>query len=66
MRNQLDVSTVLHPLHGQQLTETTDPSLYYHGGDVRMARFFSRFIALQIQAQVLGQPLKPYTDSSAN
>lgn len=39
-----------------------DPNLYYHGGDVRMARFFSRFIALQIQADVLGQPLVPYLD----
>lgn len=39
-----------------------DPNLYYHGGDVRMARFFSRFIALQIQADVLGQPMVPYLD----
>lgn len=39
-----------------------DPNLYYHGGDVRMARFISRFIALQIQAEVLGQPLQPYRD----
>ncbi|KAK5174270.1 uncharacterized protein LTR77_001350 [Saxophila tyrrhenica] len=38
------------------------PNLYYHGGDVRMARFFSRFLALQIQADVLGQPLVPYLD----
>ncbi|KAK5113297.1 hypothetical protein LTR85_010914 [Meristemomyces frigidus] len=36
------------------------PHLYYHGGDVRMARFFSRFIALQIQADVLGKPLQQY------
>lgn len=62
MQSQLDVSTPLNPLRGQKLTETTDPNLYYHGGDVRMARFFSRFIALQVQAHVLGQPLKPYTD----
>lgn len=38
-----------------------DPALYYHGGDVRMARFYSRFIALSIQADVLGQPLALYT-----
>lgn len=40
----------------------TDPNLYYHGGDVRMARFFSQFIALQIQADVLGYPMQPYLD----
>jgi hypothetical protein len=44
------------------LTLSLDPNLYYHGGDVRMARFFSRFIALQIQADVLEQPLVPYID----
>ncbi|KAK4554762.1 hypothetical protein LTR86_008264 [Recurvomyces mirabilis] len=39
------------------------PNLYYHGGDVRMGRFFSRFIALQIQAEVLlGKPMERYTD----
>ncbi|KAK3111116.1 hypothetical protein LTR53_013950 [Teratosphaeriaceae sp. CCFEE 6253] len=36
--------------------------LYYLGGDVRMARFFSTFVALQIQADVLGTPLRRYTD----
>ena len=39
-----------------------DPNLYYFGGDVRMARFFSRFLALQIQADALGKPLVPYLD----
>lgn len=39
-----------------------DPNIYYHGGDVRMARFFSQFIALQIQADVLGHPMQPYLD----
>lgn len=39
-----------------------DPHLYYHGGDIRMGRFFSRFIALQIQADVLGKPLKQYLE----
>ncbi|KAK5706279.1 hypothetical protein LTR97_001266 [Elasticomyces elasticus] len=38
------------------------PSLYYHGGDIRMGRFFSRFVALQIQADVLGKPFQRYTD----
>ena len=36
------------------------PNLYYHGGDTRMGRFFSRFIALQIQADVLGKPMERY------
>lgn len=40
----------------------SDPNLYYHGGDVRMARFFSRFVALQIQADVLGRPMEPYLE----
>ncbi|KAK0934573.1 hypothetical protein LTR29_013839 [Friedmanniomyces endolithicus] len=38
------------------------PNLYYHGGDIRMGRFFSRFVALQIQADVLGKPMRRYTD----
>ncbi|KAK4545847.1 hypothetical protein LTR36_002411 [Oleoguttula mirabilis] len=38
------------------------PHLYYHGGDIRMGRFFSRFIALQIQADALGKPLRLYLD----
>ncbi|KAK0261059.1 hypothetical protein B0A54_11760 [Friedmanniomyces endolithicus] len=38
------------------------PNLYYHGGDIRMGRFFSRFVALQIQAEVLGKPMRRYTD----
>ncbi|EMC98299.1 hypothetical protein BAUCODRAFT_66326 [Baudoinia panamericana UAMH 10762] len=36
------------------------PHLYYHGGDIRMARFYSRFLALQLQADALGRPLQPY------
>ncbi|KAF2851331.1 FAD/NAD(P)-binding domain-containing protein [Plenodomus tracheiphilus IPT5] len=31
--------------------------LFYHGGDVRLGRFFSRFIALQIQANLLAPQL---------
>jgi cation diffusion facilitator CzcD-associated flavoprotein CzcO len=37
-----------------------DPHLYYHGGECRMARFYSRFVALQIQKELLGEPLQPY------
>lgn len=39
-----------------------DPSLYYGGGECRSARFFSRFIALQIQKESLGYPLQPYLE----
>ncbi|KAF2157668.1 putative flavin-containing monooxygenase [Myriangium duriaei CBS 260.36] len=30
------------------------PGLYYTGGDIRQCRWYSRFIALQVQADVLG------------
>lgn len=32
----------------------TDPGLYYAGGDIRQCRWFSRFLALQIQADLIG------------
>ena len=45
----------------RKLTDiVADPHLYYHGGDVRNARWFSRFLALQIQAEMLGKPLEPF------
>jgi hypothetical protein len=37
-----------------------DPHLYYHGFEARTARFYARFVALCIQADVLGRPFKPY------
>lgn len=39
-----------------------DANLWYIGGGVQMARFFSRFLSLQIQAAVVGHPLKPYRE----
>ncbi|EME84662.1 uncharacterized protein MYCFIDRAFT_187580 [Pseudocercospora fijiensis CIRAD86] len=39
-----------------------DPNLFYHGAEARLARFFSRFVALQIQKELLGKPLEPYLD----
>ncbi|KAF7196322.1 putative indole-3-pyruvate monooxygenase YUCCA8 [Pseudocercospora fuligena] len=39
------------------------PNLFYHGAEARLARFFSRFVALQIQKELLGKPLEPYLDS---
>jgi hypothetical protein len=56
-------SEVLVQLEDGRLTSLlADPNLYYHGGDVRNARWFSRFLALQIQADVLGKPMEPYRD----
>ena len=39
----------------------TDPGIWYQGGGVTYARFYSRFLALQIKADVEGAPLKLYT-----
>ena len=36
------------------------PHLFYFGGEARIARFYSRFVALQLQKIKLGQPLEPY------
>ncbi|PNS16688.1 hypothetical protein CAC42_4652 [Sphaceloma murrayae] len=35
------------------------PGLIYTGGDIRQCRWFGRFIALQIQAEKLGAPMRP-------
>lgn len=40
----------------------TDPNLWLMGGDTRQARFFSRFVALQIQAAVLDHSMQPYLE----
>ncbi|KAA6408835.1 MAG: dimethylaniline monooxygenase (N-oxide forming) [Lasallia pustulata] len=36
------------------------PGLWYMGGSVGQARYMSRFVALQVQADVLGTPLEIY------
>ncbi|KAK4947994.1 hypothetical protein LTR10_013047 [Elasticomyces elasticus] len=36
------------------------PGIWYTGGGVPFARFFSSFLALQIEADILGTPLKLY------
>lgn len=38
------------------LTGSTVNGLWIMGGAVSQARFFSRFVALQIQAELLGKP----------
>ena len=37
-----------------------DPAFWYHGGTLGTARYYSRFIAMQIQAKLLGTPLRVY------
>ena len=44
------------------IADFIDPHLYYHGSEARLARFFGRFVALQMQKEKLGQPLQPYRD----
>lgn len=41
-----------------------DPNLFYFGGETRVTRFYSRFVALQIQKQLLGIPLQPYLEGT--
>ncbi|KIW81779.1 hypothetical protein Z517_04805 [Fonsecaea pedrosoi CBS 271.37] len=36
------------------------PSLYYVGGTIGHARYFSRHVALQVKAELMGQPLPLY------
>lgn len=38
-----------------------DPALWYIGGTVGHARYFSRFVALQIKASLMGKPLPQYS-----
>ncbi|EHY59245.1 hypothetical protein HRR83_001485 [Exophiala dermatitidis] len=38
------------------------PGLWYIGGTLGHARFYSRFVALSIMAEVIGTPLPVYTD----
>ncbi|KAI9659393.1 MAG: hypothetical protein M1821_001651 [Bathelium mastoideum] len=39
------------------------PAFWYHGGTIGQSRYFSRFIALQIKAKLLGSPLHVYKDT---
>ncbi|KAK4985615.1 hypothetical protein LTR66_008118 [Elasticomyces elasticus] len=38
-----------------------DPGIWYTGGGMNQARYFSRFLALQIKADLEGMPFEPYT-----
>jgi hypothetical protein len=37
-----------------------DPGVWFTGGDIGIARYYGRFIALQIKAQLMGTPLQVY------
>jgi hypothetical protein len=39
-----------------------DPALWYIGGACSQARYYSRFIALQVKASIMGMPLPIYED----
>ncbi|KEF63431.1 uncharacterized protein A1O9_01409 [Exophiala aquamarina CBS 119918] len=41
--------------------DTGHPGVWYTGGAIGIARYYGRFIALQIKAQIMGTPLKVYT-----
>ena len=43
----------------------TGPGIWYTGGGVTHARFYSRFVALQIKADVEGTPLPVYKRKAA-
>ena len=60
----LDSQDVSNPFPFSSVIRETDdhpdPHLYYFGGDGRTGRFISRFLALQVQKELLGLPLRPY------
>ncbi|KAH6688097.1 dimethylaniline monooxygenase (N-oxide forming) [Leptodontidium sp. MPI-SDFR-AT-0119] len=37
-----------------------NPAMWYHGGTIGQARYYSRFLALQVKARLLGTPLPLY------
>ncbi|KAM0346972.1 hypothetical protein ACHAO7_011847 [Fusarium culmorum] len=39
------------------------PRMWYTGGGVAIARFYSRFLALQIKADLVGVPFEPYRET---
>lgn len=38
----------------------TDPNIWFTGGNLGLARFYARFLALQLKCEVSGFPLKVY------
>jgi cation diffusion facilitator CzcD-associated flavoprotein CzcO len=48
---------------GDSTDQSTDPRIWYTGGGVALARFYSRFLALQIKADLEGVPFEPYKET---
>ncbi|KAH6714086.1 putative flavin-containing monooxygenase [Leptodontidium sp. MPI-SDFR-AT-0119] len=42
---------------------TGHPGVWYTGGDIAFARYYNRFIALQIKSQLMGAPLEVHKES---
>jgi hypothetical protein len=68
--SRLDVSHSFTPNSVQGVSEVytngpflTDPGIWYMGGSIGQARYMSRFLALQIKADVEGVPFQPYEDT---
>lgn len=40
-----------------------DRRMWYHGGTIGMARYYSRFLALRIKAEMVGMPVEVYLES---
>lgn len=59
----MDVSiNVLATVFFQKLTDVviSDPGLWYIGGALGHARYYSRYIALHVKADTMGHPLPVY------
>lgn len=48
------------PSQARILTTSPDPGLACHGGAIGPSRYFSRFLALHMKAELMGTPLKGY------
>jgi len=44
-------------------TYPIDPGIWFTGGNIGLARFYSRFLALQIKADLVGKPLRVYSET---
>lgn len=54
-------SALFEASKGEKILTSLDPNVWFCPGDISHSRFFSRFIALQIKAEVEGKPFIPYT-----
>lgn len=62
-RKFFSIFAISPPVSNRNLTGhplLTDPNIWFTGGAIPLARFYSRFLALQILADVKGVPMEPY------